>query len=127
MFEEVWASLSCQRSTWQFTSPSVVLQITGDRAGHLVVSHLFLLIGIAAPVWFTMTGEYGERSAIGVTDRHTSIAMLSGLLTLGARDAVASIIGKKFGRHKWLGPRKSMEGTAAFIGAMLQGELAAQV
>lgn len=85
-----------------------------DKTGHLVVSHLFLLIGVATPVWLTMTGESKAGS-------NGNIAMLSGVLTLGAGDAAASIIGKKFGRHKWPQSKKSIEGTMAFILAMMMG------
>lgn len=92
-----------------------------DKTGHLVVSHLFLLIGVAAPVWLSLTGELsGDISGLKVAP-HGSIAMLSGVLTLGAGDAAASIIGKKYGRHKWPTLPKSIEGTAAFILAMMFG------
>lgn len=93
-----------------------------DKSGHLVVSHLFLLIGVAAPVWLTLTGDMSH-DAGDESDRATrgSIAMLSGVLTLGAGDAAASIIGKKFGKHKWPTLQKSMEGTLAFILAMMLG------
>ena len=86
-----------------------------DKTGHIVVSHLFLLIGVSAPVWLTLTGE---------GDVTGSIAMLSGVLSLGAGDAAASIIGKKYGSHKWPTLPKSLEGTLAFVIAMMLGGLA---
>lgn len=84
-----------------------------DKSGHIVVSHLFLLIGVSAPVWLSITGESDASKG--------SIAMLSGVLTLGVGDAAASIIGKKYGAHKWPTLPKSIEGTAAFILAMMAG------
>ncbi|ORY83716.1 hypothetical protein BCR37DRAFT_276960 [Protomyces lactucae-debilis] len=83
---------------------------TRDHAGHLVVSHLFLLLGVSAPVWISLTDS---------TSPH--IALLSGVLTLGVGDAAASIVGKKFGKHKYPGLEKSLEGTLAFIVAVALG------
>ncbi|BFZ56005.1 dolichol kinase [Savitreella phatthalungensis] len=79
-----------------------------DRNG-IVVSHLFLLAGVAAPCWLSGV-------ALG-TQPH--FANLSGILTLGAGDAAASVIGKKFGRLHWPETRKTVEGTLAFLGAVV--------
>lgn len=98
-----------------------------DKSGHLVVSHLFLLIGVAAPVWLTLTGEFSSNDHGSDANLRNSIAMLSGVLTLGAGDAAASIIGKKYGRHRWPALRKTIEGTIAFILAMMLGALTTMV
>lgn len=92
-----------------------------DKTGHLVVSHLFLLIGVAGPVWLTRTGQIDDGAHHPTTNLNLNgaVAMLSGVLTLGAGDAAASIVGKKYGRHKWPSLKKSMEGTMAFVLAML--------
>ncbi|CCG83481.1 Dolichol kinase [Taphrina deformans PYCC 5710] len=95
-----------------------------DTVGHLVVSHLFLLLGVAGPVWLTLTARQHPSVTSGGSQ---NIAMLAGVLTLGAGDAAASIVGKKFGRHKWPGLKKSGEGTAAFIAAMMCGGYVAQL
>jgi dolichol kinase len=81
-----------------------------DHAGHLVVSHLFLLLGVASPVWLSLTDSTTPQ-----------VSLLSGVLTLGVGDAAASIIGKKYGRHKYPGLKKSFEGTFAFILAVCLG------
>lgn len=88
-----------------------------DKVGHLVVSHLFLLLGIAGPVWLSLTGEdFYDKT------RSPADAMMTGVLSLGMGDAAASIIGKKYGKHKWPASKKSIEGTVAFVLAMMLGE-----
>lgn len=63
------------------------------------LSHLFLLVGCAFPVWF--------RSSI------------LGIVVLGAGDAASSVVGIKYGRHRWPGSRKTFEGTLAGIACNL--------
>ena len=41
------------------------------------------------------------------------VAELSGLITVGIGDSFASIIGTKYGAHRYLGSKKSLEGTLA--------------
>jgi len=70
-------------------------------SGSAILSHFYLLTGIANGLW--LEGPW-------------RIIELSGLLTLGIGDAMASIAGKRFGRLRWtsLNP-KTVEGTAAFF------------
>ena len=42
-------------------------------------------------------------------------------MCLGLGDASASIVGYRFGNHKWPDPKKSLEGTGAFVGAVSVG------
>ncbi|CAG8487057.1 15377_t:CDS:2 [Racocetra fulgida] len=49
---------------------------------------------------------------------------MSGILTLGLGDAMASIIGKRYGRRRWPGTSKTVEGTIAFIISHLLGAFA---
>lgn len=91
-----------------------------DRRGHLVVSHLFLLAGVATPLWLTLALPRDDPR------QRNGLASLAGVVTLGAGDAAASVFGKKFGRHKWPKSRKSIEGTIAFVvasTAAIQGAL----
>ncbi|KAF8983940.1 hypothetical protein BGZ46_009177 [Entomortierella lignicola] len=68
--------------------------------GPIILSHLYLLIGCATPVW--------------LAEQHI-LAGLSGIFALGVGDAMASIIGKRFGKHRWPGTIKTIEGTVAFV------------
>jgi len=68
--------------------------------GPIILSHLYLLVGCAAPVW--------------LAEKHI-LAGLSGIFALGVGDAMASIVGKRFGRHRWPGTIKTIEGTLAFV------------
>ncbi|RIB11599.1 hypothetical protein C2G38_94956 [Gigaspora rosea] len=69
-------------------------------SGPCILSHLYLLIGCAACIWMQGTSV---------------LANISGILTLGLGDAMASIIGKRYGRKRWPGTTKTIEGSIAFI------------
>ncbi|KAF9108077.1 hypothetical protein BGX27_008489 [Mortierella sp. AM989] len=68
--------------------------------GPIILSHLYLLVGCATPVW--------------LAEQHI-LAGLSGIFALGVGDAMASIIGKRFGKNRWPGTIKTVEGTIAFV------------
>ncbi|KAI9243579.1 hypothetical protein BY458DRAFT_530546 [Sporodiniella umbellata] len=68
--------------------------------GPVILSHLYLLIGCASPIWIESTDM---------------LASLSGILVLGFGDSAASIVGKQWGRHTWPGSKKTVEGTIAFF------------
>lgn len=73
-----------------------------DQAEPLIVTHLFLLVGCAMPVWL-----YVSATDLGVG--------LSGVAALGVGDAFASTVGKWIGTRFWPNNHKTVEGTAAFI------------
>ncbi|KXS13399.1 hypothetical protein M427DRAFT_58640 [Gonapodya prolifera JEL478] len=73
--------------------------------GPLVVSHIYLLIGCAGPVWL-------DRLAGGEPN---VTAALSGIIALGVGDSLASLIGIRYGYTKWPGHSTSFEGSAAFV------------
>lgn len=66
-----------------------------DEKGPLIVSYIYLIIGIASPLLIS-------NSPVG-------------LISLGVGDSLASIVGGKWGRTAWPGTGKTIEGTAAFI------------
>ena len=55
------------------------------------------------------------------------LAVWSGLLCLAFGDAAAALVGRKWGRHRWPGTSKSVEGSAACLAACFAACLAAGV
>lgn len=66
-----------------------------DRKGPLIVSYIYLILGVSVPLLLFDSP--------------------AGLVSLGIGDAFASIVGKKLGRWRWPGGKKTVEGTAAFV------------
>lgn len=66
-----------------------------DEKGPIIISYIYLIIGIATPLLI-------NNSPVG-------------LISLGVGDSLASIIGGKWGRTFWPGTTKTIEGTMAFI------------
>ncbi|KAL6947070.1 hypothetical protein ACO0QE_001934 [Hanseniaspora vineae] len=67
-----------------------------DSAGPIVISYLYLIIGVSFPLLINND--------------------ICGCVVLGVGDSIASMIGKKFGKKYWDGPdNKTMEGTTAFV------------
>lgn len=73
-----------------------------DREGSLILSHIYLLIGLSVPIWIS-------------TNNTLHVSDFSGLLTIGIGDTFASIVGSQFGKHKWPGTHRSIEGSLSFI------------
>ncbi|KZO89897.1 hypothetical protein CALVIDRAFT_547708 [Calocera viscosa TUFC12733] len=68
-------------------------------SGTAILSHFYLLTGCAGSVWL---------------EGPKPILELTGVLLLGVGDALASIIGRKIGKHRWSSVSgKSLEGSAA--------------
>ncbi|UJR35657.1 hypothetical protein I4U23_028407 [Adineta vaga] len=67
--------------------------------GPLMVSHLFLIIGLSYPIW--------------LADDKRRLAQFSGILSVGIGDSAASIVGSKIGIRKWPGSKRTLEGSLA--------------
>ncbi|KAI1124499.1 hypothetical protein F5Y10DRAFT_249175 [Nemania abortiva] len=101
-----------------------------DLRGPVVISHIFLLIGCAIPLWLSLGSlprtDYGHLEGWSIPTRE--IAMVSGVVCVGLGDAAASLIGRRYGHRKWLwGGGKSLEGSAAFASAVFLGLTAAHM
>ncbi|CCE64744.1 hypothetical protein TPHA_0I02410 [Tetrapisispora phaffii CBS 4417] len=66
-----------------------------DENGSLIISYLYLIIGVSTPLLISGSP--------------------AGLVGLGVGDALASIVGGRWGRLKWSSTNKTIEGTLAFI------------
>lgn len=75
-----------------------------DLKGPLNLSYIFLLAGVAGPL------AYGY-----VLGDVVNLRSYIGLVTLGLGDSLASIVGKKFGKIKWKGALRTLEGTITFM------------
>lgn len=69
-------------------------------SGTAILSHFYLLTGCANSVWF---------------EGPSRLLLFTGILALGVGDALASIVGKRLGYHRWsTNTPKTIEGSAAF-------------
>lgn len=99
-----------------------------DLRGPVVVSHIFLLIGCAIPLWLSLAGASRDDGEEGGPWRGweaqgpKDVSMVAGVVCVGMGDAAASLIGRRWGRRKWpwLGG-KSLEGSVAFAAAVTIG------
>jgi len=92
-----------------------------DLKGPVVISHIFLLIGCAIPLWLSLgtLPRTGQGCLSGWEIPTREISMVSGVICVGMGDAAASLIGRRYGRRKWIwGGGKSIEGSVAFATAV---------
>jgi dolichol kinase len=72
--------------------------------GVFVLTHLYLLLGCAVPVW------------VSNDQVNAGLAPFAGVLILGAGDAACAIVGSTWGKTRWVSDgRKTVEGTLAGI------------
>lgn len=88
-----------------------------DLKGPVVISHIFLLIGCSIPLWLTLgLIPRVEGTIFNAWDiSYREVSMVSGVICVGMGDSAASLIGRRFGHHKWPWQgSKTLEGSAAF-------------
>ncbi|KAI3396469.1 hypothetical protein diail_12189 [Diaporthe ilicicola] len=101
-----------------------------DHCGPVVISHIFLLIGCAIPLWLSLASlaRTGTGYQTGWEVPTRDLSMVAGVVCVGLGDAAASLIGRRYGHHKWLWKGgKSLEGSVAFAVAVFVGLLAANI
>ena len=101
-----------------------------DHRGPVIVSHIFLLIGCAIPLWLSLaaTERTGTEPFDGWDVTTRDLSMVSGIVCVGMGDAAASLIGRRFGRRRWIwSGGKSLEGSLAFALAVVIGLCAARL
>lgn len=102
-----------------------------DLRGPVVISHIFLLIGCAIPLWLSLAAipRISDATACwnGWEVDRRDVSLVSGVICVGVGDAAASLTGRRYGRHKWFfGGGKSLEGSAAFASAVAAALIAAK-
>ena len=101
-----------------------------DHRGPVIVSHIFLLIGCAIPLWLSLarTERCGTAPWEGWEVKTRDLSMVSGVICVGMGDAAASLIGRRYGRRRWIwSGGKSLEGSLAFAIAVVLGLLLARI
>lgn len=115
-----------------------------DLRGPVVVSHVFLLIGCAIPLWLSLAryGRSDESASHGASGKgdpwagwelvsetgpDRDLSMVAGVVCVGLGDSAASLVGRRYGKHKWpWAGGKSLEGSGAFVIAVTVGLLVAK-
>lgn len=95
-----------------------------DLRGPVVVSHMFLLIGCAIPLWLSLAGvkRTGDSPWQDWDVEERDVSMVAGVVCVGMGDAAASLVGRRYGRRKWpWAGGKSLEGSVAFAVAVTVG------
>lgn len=98
-----------------------------DHRGPIIVSHIFLLIGCAIPLWLSLAAvpRQGTDPWVGWDTAMRDLSMVSGVVCVGMGDAAASLIGRRYGKTKWYwAGGKSLEGSLAFACAVTCGLMA---
>lgn len=87
--------------------------IDDKDSGTAILSHFYLLTGCAGPIWLEGPSKLLE---------------YTGVLILGIGDAMASIVGKRWGRHQWTSNSpKTVEGSLAFTVSVVVGAWALRI
>ncbi|XP_028664906.1 dolichol kinase [Erpetoichthys calabaricus] len=84
-------------------------------SGPLILTHIYLLIGLALPVWLFP----GPCTSKGTFSGPGGLVPYAGVLAVGVGDTVASVFGSSLGEIKWPGTRKTVEGTATSVFAQI--------
>lgn len=73
-------------------------------AGALALTPIYLLAGCCIPMWL-------HPCPCDLTDSvgFSLLPLMSGILSVGIGDTVASVVGSKFGNHKWAGNRNTFK------------------
>ncbi|KAF0878774.1 dolichol kinase [Crocuta crocuta] len=84
-------------------------------SGPLILTHIYLLLGMSLPIWLvprpcTQKGSLGGARAL---------VPYAGVLAVGVGDTVASICGSTMGEIHWPGTKKTFEGTMTSIFAQI--------
>ncbi|KAI9136656.1 hypothetical protein BKA69DRAFT_1033397, partial [Paraphysoderma sedebokerense] len=86
--------------------------------GPAIISHIYLLLGCAVPLWLaSFLDDGGINNSNGNEKKGVMVVLpaIAGAVTLGIGDTMASIIGQRYGRIRYPNSKKTVEGTIGFI------------
>jgi len=83
--------------------------------GDLVLTHLYLLLGCAMPVWL----EHRLLGSEVPCKAWEAVRLASGILLVGVGDACAAAYGVNFGRTRWPLSHRTLEGSMSFFASVL--------
>ncbi|XP_054614207.1 dolichol kinase [Dunckerocampus dactyliophorus] len=84
-------------------------------SGPLILTHIYLLLGMALPVWLFPDACAPK----GILPGAGALVPYAGVLAVGVGDTVASVFGSTMGEIRWPGTKKTMEGTATSVFAQI--------
>ncbi len=84
-------------------------------SGPLILTHIYLLLGVALPVWLMPTSCIPTGGLGGAG----GLVPYAGVLAVGVGDTVASVFGSSVGEIRWPGTKKTFEGTATSVFAQI--------
>lgn len=73
-------------------------------SGPVILSHFYLLSGCGGGLWLEGSGQISHQM---------------GVLILGIGDALASVVGRRYGKVHWPRSSKTIEGSAAFMSSVI--------
>lgn len=86
--------------------------VDSQDQGFLILTPIYLMLGQSLPIWAACLQQ---PSLLNTPGSALPIAALSGILSVAVGDTAASVIGYKYGKIKWAGCNKTVEGTVAAI------------
>jgi dolichol kinase len=86
-----------------------------DDGEQVIVSHIFLIIGCAAPLWVS------EVLSNRISSPSSSSLLVAefGVLCIGVGDAMGAVVGKSMGKHMWGKNNRTLEGSLAMWLSMI--------
>lgn len=84
-------------------------------SGPLILTHIYLLLGMSLPIWL-IPRPCAQKGSLGGA---RALVPYAGVLAVGVGDTVASIFGSTMGEIRWPGTKKTFEGTMTSIFAQI--------
>ncbi|XP_075761849.1 dolichol kinase [Pelodiscus sinensis] len=84
-------------------------------SGPLILTHIYLLLGMSLPVWLFPRPCAPKGTLAGAG----ALVPYAGVLAVGVGDTIASVFGSTIGEIKWPGTKKTFEGTMTAIFAQI--------